>query len=122
MYIPQQAPPVKFSAFPGVVKNQLFEADYPTEPQCEISDPPAKVCWYDDGVELLSKSQPHIRMEDTRRKLAVNSAQPSQSGWHTTLRKDDVLQYIVRDEGDFLKYLPLTDNTLAWRLTTLRSV
>ncbi|KAK3542735.1 hypothetical protein QTP70_000076 [Hemibagrus guttatus] len=95
-----KAPPVKFSAFPGVVKNQLFEADYPTELHCEISDPPAKVCWYEDGVELLSKGQPHIKMEDTRRKLAVKPAQPSESGWQDSQRKDEVIQFNVQDEAE----------------------
>ncbi|XP_047011820.2 obscurin isoform X9 [Ictalurus punctatus] len=95
-----KAPPVKFSAFPGVVKNQLFEADYPTELHCEISDPPAKVCCYEDGVELLSKSQPHLKMEDTRGKLSVQAARPSESGWHESLRKDDVIQFNVQDEAE----------------------
>ncbi|XP_026768347.3 obscurin-like protein 1 isoform X8 [Pangasianodon hypophthalmus] len=104
-----KAPPVKFSAFPGVVKNQLFEADYPTEPHCEISDPPAKVCWYEDGVELLSKSQPHIKMEDTRRKLAVKAAQPSESGWHDSLRKDDVIQFNVQDEAPTVMFSTVTE-------------
>ncbi|XP_017325480.2 obscurin isoform X6 [Ictalurus punctatus] len=103
-----KAPPVKFSAFPGVVKNQLFEADYPTELHCEISDPPAKVCCYEDGVELLSKSQPHLKMEDTRGKLSVQAARPSESGWHESLRKDDVIQFNVQDEAPPLKlpYVP----------------
>ncbi|MCJ8732805.1 hypothetical protein PDJAM_G00215510 [Pangasius djambal] len=104
-----KAPPVKFSAFPGVVKSQLFEADYPAELHCEISDPPAKVCWYEDGVELLSKSQPHIKMEDTRRKLAVKATQPSESGWHDSLRKDDVIQFKVQDEAPPLKLLDVPD-------------
>lgn len=94
---------MKFSALPEVVKNQVFEADHPTELHCEISDPPAKVCWYEDEVELLSKSQPHIQTEDTRRQLAVKAVQPSESGWHNSLRKDDVIQFNVQDEGDFLK-------------------
>lgn len=110
---------MKFSAFPGVVKNQFFEAGYPTELHCEISDPPAKVCWYEDGVALLSKSQPH--MEDTRRKLALKAEQPSESGWQDPQRNYEVIQYNVQDEGDF-KILPLTDNALVWQLTILRSV
>ncbi|KAF7709746.1 hypothetical protein HF521_016596 [Silurus meridionalis] len=100
-----QAPPVKFSAFPGVVKNRLFEADYPTELHCDISDPPAKVCWYEDGVELLSKSQPHIKMEDTRRKLAVKVEQPSEAGWQDSLRRDEVIRLNVQDEAPPLKLL-----------------
>ncbi|XP_058247681.1 obscurin-like protein 1 isoform X3 [Hemibagrus wyckioides] len=104
-----KAPPVKFSAFPGVVKNQLFEADYPTELHCEISDPPAKVCWYEDGVELLSKGQPHIKMEDTRRKLAVKAAQPSESGWQDSERKDEVIQFNVQDEAPPLELLDVPD-------------
>lgn len=94
---------MKFSAFPGIVKNQLFEAEYPTELHCEISDPPAKVCWYEDGVEHLSKSQPCIKMEDSRTKLAVKAEQNSESGW--TQRKNslrnDVIQLNVQDKGDF---------------------
>lgn len=93
---------MKFSAFQGVVKKQRFEADYSTELCCEISDPPAMVCCYEDGVEFLSKSQPYIKMEDTWRKLSVNAVQPSESGWHDCLRKDDVVQFYVQDEGDFL--------------------
>lgn len=92
---------MKFSAFPGIVKKQLFEADYPTELHCEISDPPAKVCWYEDEVELLSKSQPHSKMEDTRRKLAVKTAQPSDFEWHNSQRKDEAIPLNVQDEGDF---------------------
>ncbi|XP_058247682.1 obscurin isoform X4 [Hemibagrus wyckioides] len=104
-----KAPPVKFSAFPGVVKNQLFEADYPTELHCEISDPPAKVCWYEDGVELLSKGQPHIKMEDTRRKLAVKAAQPSESGWQDSERKDEVIQFNVQDEVPPVMFSTVTE-------------
>ncbi|XP_060732886.1 obscurin isoform X5 [Tachysurus vachellii] len=102
-------PPVKFSAFPGVVKNQFFEAGYPTELHCEISDPPAKVCWYEDGVALLSKSQPHIRTEDTRRKLALNAEQPTESGWHDPQRNYEVIQYNVQDEASPLKLLDVPD-------------
>ncbi|XP_017325482.2 obscurin isoform X10 [Ictalurus punctatus] len=104
-----KAPPVKFSAFPGVVKNQLFEADYPTELHCEISDPPAKVCCYEDGVELLSKSQPHLKMEDTRGKLSVQAARPSESGWHESLRKDDVIQFNVQDEAPPVMFCTVTE-------------
>ncbi|TSL54341.1 Obscurin [Bagarius yarrelli] len=104
-----KAPLVKFSAFPGVVKNQLFEADYPTELHCEISDPPAKVCWYEDGVELISKSQPHIKMEDSRRKLAVKAAQSSESGWQNSQRKDKVIQFNVQDEASPLKLPDVPD-------------
>ncbi|KAK1789084.1 hypothetical protein P4O66_015031 [Electrophorus voltai] len=94
-----KAPPVTFSDFPEVVKNQLLEVGYPADLHCEISDPPAKVCWYEDGVELISKSQPHIKKEDTRRKLAVKTAQPSESGMHDHVRKD-VIQFNVQDEAE----------------------
>lgn len=97
---------MKFSAFPGVVKKQKFEADYSTELHCEISDPPAKVCCYEDAIEPLSKSQPHTKMEDTRRKLAVKAMQPSETGWHGSLRKDDNIQFNVQAEGDFLNICP----------------
>ncbi|XP_026861476.2 obscurin-like protein 1 isoform X4 [Electrophorus electricus] len=103
-----KAPPVTFSDFPEVVKNQLLEVGYPTDLHCEISDPPAKVCWYEDGVELISKSQPHIKKEDTRRKLAVKTAQPSESGMHDHVRKD-VIQFNVQDEVPPLNMLDVPE-------------
>lgn len=124
MYIPQpyKAPPVTFSAFPEVVKDQLFEADYSTDLHCEISDPPAKACWYEDGVELISESQPHLKKEDSRRTLAVKTAQASKSGRYDCMRKDDVIQFNVQDEGDFWIFACNLLAVLEWQLTTLRSV
>ncbi|XP_058642745.1 obscurin-like protein 1 isoform X14 [Onychostoma macrolepis] len=91
-------PPVMFSALPDTVKNQLVEADYSTDLHGEISDPNANVCCYKDGVELVSKSQPHIKSECTRRTLAVKTAQPSNSGWYDCVRTGDVIQFNVQDQ------------------------
>lgn len=90
-----------FSTLPDTVKNQLIEADYSTDMHGEISDPNAKVCCYKDGVELVSKSQPHIKLECTRRTLAVKTAQPSNSGWYDCVKTGDVIQFNVQDQGDF---------------------
>lgn len=90
-----------FSALPDTVKNQLIEADNSTDLYGEISEPNAKVCCYKDGVELISKSQPHIKSECTRRTLAVKTAQPSKSGWYDYVRTGDVFQFNVQDQGDF---------------------
>ncbi|XP_050974244.1 obscurin-like protein 1 isoform X20 [Labeo rohita] len=90
--------PVMFSALPDTEKNQLVEADYPTDLHGEISDPNANVCCYKDGVELVSKSQPHIKSECTRRTLAVKTAQPSNSGWYDCVRTGDVIQFNVQDQ------------------------
>ncbi|KAL1267529.1 hypothetical protein QQF64_032892 [Cirrhinus molitorella] len=90
--------PVMFSALPDTVKNQLVEADYSTDLHGEISDPNANVCCYKDGVELVSKSQPHIKSECTRRTLAVKTAQPSNSGWYDCVRTGDVIQFNVQDQ------------------------
>ncbi|XP_067265422.1 obscurin isoform X13 [Chanodichthys erythropterus] len=91
-------PPVMFSTLPDTVKNQLVEADYATDMHGEISDPNAKVCCYKDGVELVSKSQPHIKLECTRRTLAVKTAQPSNSGWYDCVKTGDVIQFNVQDQ------------------------
>ncbi|XP_048050385.1 obscurin-like protein 1 isoform X7 [Megalobrama amblycephala] len=91
-------PPVMFSTLPDTVKNQLVEADYSTDMHGEISDPNAKVCCYKDGVELVSKSQPHIKLECTRRTLAVKTAQPSNSGWYDCVKTGDVIQFNVQDQ------------------------
>uniref|UniRef100_A0A8C1W3E7 Obscurin-like protein 1 n=1 Tax=Cyprinus carpio TaxID=7962 RepID=A0A8C1W3E7_CYPCA len=88
-------PPVMFS---DTVKDQLVEADYSTDLQGEISDPNANVCCYKDGVELVSKSQPHIKSESTRRTLAVKTAQPSNSGCYDCVRTGDVIQFNVQDQ------------------------
>ncbi|XP_026074723.1 obscurin-like protein 1 isoform X14 [Carassius auratus] len=92
-------PPVMFSALQDSVKDQLVEADYSTDLQGEISDPNANVCCYEDGVELVSKSQPHIKSESTRRTLAVKTAQPSFSGWYDYVRTGDPIQFNVQDQG-----------------------
>ncbi|XP_067265420.1 obscurin isoform X11 [Chanodichthys erythropterus] len=92
-------PPVMFSTLPDTVKNQLVEADYATDMHGEISDPNAKVCCYKDGVELVSKSQPHIKLECTRRTLAVKTAQPSNSGWYDCVKTGDVIQFNVQDQA-----------------------
>ncbi|XP_059356456.1 obscurin-like protein 1 isoform X10 [Carassius carassius] len=91
-------PTVMFSTLPDTVKNQLVEADYSTDLHGEISDPNANVCYYKDGVGLVSKSQPHIKSECTRRTLAVKTAQPSNSGWYDCLRTGDVIQFNVQDQ------------------------
>ncbi|XP_016375660.1 LOW QUALITY PROTEIN: obscurin-like [Sinocyclocheilus rhinocerous] len=91
-------PLVMFSALPDTVKIKLVEADYSTDLQGEISDPNANVCCYKDGVELVSKSQPHIKSESTRRTLAVKTAQCSNSGWYDCVRTGDVIQFNVQDQ------------------------
>ncbi|XP_057192719.1 obscurin-like protein 1 isoform X11 [Triplophysa rosa] len=91
-------PPVMLSALPETVKNQLVEADYSTDLQCEVSDLRAKECCYKDGVELVSKSLPHIKSECTRRTLAVKTAQPSSSGLYDCVRTGEVIQFNVQDQ------------------------
>ncbi|XP_037395276.1 obscurin-like protein 1 isoform X8 [Pygocentrus nattereri] len=103
-----KAPP-ELSALPETLKNQLFEADYLTDLRCEISDPPAKVCWYEDGAELISKSQPHTKKEDSRRTLTVKTAQASESGRYDCVRKDDVIQFNVQDEVPPVKFSAITE-------------
>ncbi|XP_077072026.1 obscurin isoform X2 [Siphateles boraxobius] len=91
-------PPLMFSTLPDTVKNQLVEADYPTDMHGEIADPNANVYCYKDDVELVSKSQPHSKLECTRRTLAVKTAQPSNSGWYDCVRTGDVIQFNVQDQ------------------------
>ncbi|XP_016301135.1 obscurin isoform X2 [Sinocyclocheilus anshuiensis] len=100
-------PPVMFSALPDTVKNKLVEADYSTDLQGEISDPNANVCCYKDGVELVSKSQPHIKSDSTRRTLAVKTAQRSNSGWYDCVRTGDVIQFNVQDQASRTNSTPV---------------
>nr|XP_055070970.1 obscurin-like protein 1 isoform X12 [Misgurnus anguillicaudatus] len=102
--------PVMFSALPETVKNQLFEADYPTDLHCEISDPSAKEFCYKDGVELISKSPTHIKSECTRKTLAVKTAQTSNSGWYDSVRTDDAIQFNVQDQVQAKKFLAVPED------------
>ncbi|XP_055070970.2 obscurin isoform X11 [Misgurnus anguillicaudatus] len=102
--------PVMFSALPETVKNQLFEADYPTDLHCEISDPSAKEFCYKDGVELISKSPTHIKSECTRKTLAVKTAQTSNSGWYDSVRTDDAIQFNVQDQVPAKKFLAVPED------------
>ncbi|XP_062862342.1 obscurin isoform X4 [Trichomycterus rosablanca] len=86
-----KAPSARFSTLPEVVEKVLVDhPDHSTDPRREISEPPAEACWYEDGVDLLSKNLDHIKKE-SKRKLAVQAAQASESGWYDSLRKDDPL-------------------------------
>ncbi|XP_077072036.1 obscurin isoform X10 [Siphateles boraxobius] len=89
------------------VKNQLVEADYPTDMHGEIADPNANVYCYKDDVELVSKSQPHSKLECTRRTLAVKTAQPSNSGWYDCVRTGDVIQFNVQDQASKTNSTPI---------------
>ncbi|XP_065108234.1 obscurin isoform X10 [Paramisgurnus dabryanus] len=106
--------PVMFSALPETVKTQLFEADYSTDLHCEISDPSAKEFCYKDGVELISKSPPHIKSECTKKTLAVKTAQTSNSGWYNSVRTDDAIQFNVQDQASRTNSPPIceTDESL----------
>ncbi|XP_077072046.1 obscurin isoform X19 [Siphateles boraxobius] len=100
-------PPLMFSTLPDTVKNQLVEADYPTDMHGEIADPNANVYCYKDDVELVSKSQPHSKLECTRRTLAVKTAQPSNSGWYDCVRTGDVIQFNVQDQASKTNSTPI---------------
>lgn len=75
---------------------------YLTDPRCEISDSPGGGCWYEDGVDLLSKNQGQVK-KDSKRKLNVPAVQASESGWYDSLRKDDPLIRFEKctEKGDF---------------------
>uniref|UniRef100_A0A673G2Y9 Obscurin like cytoskeletal adaptor 1b n=1 Tax=Sinocyclocheilus rhinocerous TaxID=307959 RepID=A0A673G2Y9_9TELE len=96
----------------------------------DVKGPNANVCCYKDGVELVSKSQPHIKSECTRRTLAVKTvfwykegeelqecdiitqsketfralvvktAEPSHSGEHACETDDVTVQFAVNLPGD----------------------
>ncbi|XP_065108236.1 obscurin isoform X12 [Paramisgurnus dabryanus] len=102
--------PVMFSALPETVKTQLFEADYSTDLHCEISDPSAKEFCYKDGVELISKSPPHIKSECTKKTLAVKTAQTSNSGWYNSVRTDDAIQFNVQDQVPAKTFLAVPED------------
>lgn len=91
---------MKFSASSKAVKSELPDEGHPAGVDCEISDPVATVCWYKDEVELISKTEPQIKMEGSRT-VVVHSRQPTGLEKYDCVKEDGVIQLDVQDQGDF---------------------
>lgn len=91
---------MKLWASPEAVKCELPDDGRQAGVDCEISDPTATVCWYKDEVEVVSKTEPQIKMEGTGM-VVVHSRQLSGSEKYGYVKEDGVIQLDVQDQGDF---------------------
>ncbi|XP_063069285.1 obscurin isoform X17 [Engraulis encrasicolus] len=93
-----KAQPVKLWASPEAVKCELPDDGRQAGVDCEISDPTATVCWYKDEVEVVSKTEPQIKMEGTGM-VVVHSRQLSGSEKYGYVKEDGVIQLDVQDQA-----------------------
>ncbi|XP_057709171.1 obscurin-like protein 1 isoform X4 [Corythoichthys intestinalis] len=90
-----KAPPVKFYPLSEEMRTKSIEAGSPLALRCVVSDPDANVCWYKDGIQLVSDSELAIQMDGTTRTLVIQSAELLHSGVYRCTTKDDTMDFQV---------------------------
>ncbi|XP_061648761.1 obscurin-like protein 1 isoform X8 [Phyllopteryx taeniolatus] len=94
-YVEVKAPPVTFADIP---KEELFKSMVEKSQlslSCEVSRVDAVVQWYKDGAEIQPSRDITIRAEATKRHLAIESAQLSDSGMYTCRAGDNTVMFKV---------------------------
>ncbi|XP_038138825.1 obscurin-like protein 1 isoform X3 [Cyprinodon tularosa] len=71
---------VDVAAVPEAEKGSSVEADNLIKVRCEISDPAVQTRWYEDGIELLPKSNVELESEPNEGALVMEAALSSYSG------------------------------------------
>ncbi|XP_019728433.1 obscurin-like [Hippocampus comes] len=90
-----KAPPVTFADVP---EEELFKSvveKSQLDLSCQVSRADAVVHWYKDGAEIRPNSNMTIRAEATKRHLAIQSAQLSDSGVYTCRAGDNAVMFKV---------------------------
>ncbi|XP_061548059.1 LOW QUALITY PROTEIN: obscurin-like protein 1 [Phycodurus eques] len=90
-----EAPPVTFADIP---KEELFKSMVEKSQlslSCEVSRVDAVVQWYKDGAEIQPSRDITIRAETTKRHIAIESAQLSDSGMYTCRAGDNTVMFKV---------------------------
>uniref|UniRef100_A0A3Q2XJI3 Obscurin-like protein 1 n=1 Tax=Hippocampus comes TaxID=109280 RepID=A0A3Q2XJI3_HIPCM len=88
-------PPVTFADVP---EEELFKSvveKSQLDLSCQVSRADAVVHWYKDGAEIRPNSNMTIRAEATKRHLAIQSAQLSDSGVYTCRAGDNAVMFKV---------------------------
>ncbi|XP_015242818.1 PREDICTED: obscurin-like isoform X3 [Cyprinodon variegatus] len=81
---------VDVAAVPEAEKGSSVEADNLIKVHCEISDPAVQTRWYEDGIELLPKSNVELESEPNEGALVMEAALSSYSGvFHYKADDDD---------------------------------
>ncbi|XP_077436914.1 obscurin-like protein 1 isoform X5 [Vanacampus margaritifer] len=94
-YAEVKAPPVTFVEVP---EEELFKSAVENSElglSCEVSRDDAVVQWYKDGAEIQPSSNITMRAEATKRHLAIQSAQLSDSGTYTCRAGDNAVMFKV---------------------------
>ncbi|XP_051937930.1 obscurin-like protein 1 isoform X2 [Hippocampus zosterae] len=90
-----EAPPVTFADVP---EEELFKSVVEKSElglSCQVSRSDAVVHWYKDGAEIRPNSNMTMRAEATKRHLAIQSAQLSDSGVYTCRAGDNAVMFKV---------------------------
>ncbi|XP_051937933.1 obscurin-like protein 1 isoform X5 [Hippocampus zosterae] len=90
-----KAPPVTFADVP---EEELFKSVVEKSElglSCQVSRSDAVVHWYKDGAEIRPNSNMTMRAEATKRHLAIQSAQLSDSGVYTCRAGDNAVMFKV---------------------------
>ncbi|XP_049584751.1 obscurin isoform X5 [Syngnathus scovelli] len=90
-----KAQPVKFCPLPEEIRTKSIEVESPVVLQCAVSDPEAQVCWYKDGVPLVSSAEFQMQSDGTTRTLVVQAGELHHSGVYRCTTKDDAVDFGV---------------------------
>ncbi|XP_037136753.1 obscurin-like protein 1 isoform X5 [Syngnathus acus] len=90
-----KAQPVKFCPLPEEIRTKSIEVESPVVLQCAVSDPEAQVCWYKDGMPLVSSAEFQMQSDGTTRTLVVQAGELHHSGVYRCTTKDDAVDFGV---------------------------
>ncbi|XP_061142842.1 obscurin-like protein 1 isoform X4 [Syngnathus typhle] len=90
-----KAQPVKFCPLPEEIRTKSIEVESPVVLQCGVSDPEAQVCWYKDGMPLVSSAEFQMQSDGTTRTLVVQAGELHHSGVYRCTTKDDAVDFGV---------------------------
>ncbi|XP_061142844.1 obscurin-like protein 1 isoform X6 [Syngnathus typhle] len=101
-----KAQPVKFCPLPEEIRTKSIEVESPVVLQCGVSDPEAQVCWYKDGMPLVSSAEFQMQSDGTTRTLVVQAGELHHSGVYRCTTKDDAVDF-----GVDIRALPVNIST-----------
>ncbi|XP_048835459.1 obscurin-like protein 1 isoform X15 [Brienomyrus brachyistius] len=107
-YVDIKASTAIFSPIPESEKSKSIEAGYPTEAQCELSDPNSQV-WKTDGTELHPQTGINGQIEDIPQTMPVPLAEIAKAGLNSCKTTDNILKFTVDNEAPSVKFVELPE-------------
>ncbi|XP_044222762.1 obscurin-like protein 1 isoform X12 [Thunnus albacares] len=90
-------------------KHKVVAIGFPIVLQCEVSDPVAQVSWFKEEVELFCKTGLDMKRDGSLRKLIINSAKVSDSGFYSCNLADDVVTFHVDIQATPVRFSTLPE-------------